>query len=146
MRTLRPGDSLAELSERSLFLAGPTPRAADVVSWRPEALATLDRLGFEGDVLAPEPFTGDFRTQVEWERDGLERAARILFWVPRDLERLPGFTTNVEFGRYVGTGRTLYGRPPGSPKTRYLDWLYREVTGNEPHTELESLLRAALSS
>jgi hypothetical protein len=31
-------------------------------------------------------------------------AAAILFWIPRGLRTLPGFTTNVEFGLDVTTG------------------------------------------
>jgi hypothetical protein len=67
-----------------------------------------------------------------------------VFWVPRDLVTFPGFTTNVEFGRYVGSGRCIYGRPPGSPQTKYLDWLYRKLTGGQPEESLRGTLLAAL--
>jgi len=102
-------------SPPSLFLAGPTPRQAGVLSWRPGALALLARLGFAGTVLVPErrdwSARFDYLDQVEWEFVGLESASVVAFWVPRDLDSLPGFTTNVEFGRYVGSGRCVYGRP-----------------------------------
>jgi len=131
----------------SLFLAGPTPRRAGVPSWRPEALAVLDRLGFAGTVLVPErrdwSAQFDYQDQVEWEFAGLEAATALAFWVPRDLKDLPGFTTNVEFGRYVGSGRCFYGRPDGAPHTRYLDWLYHKLTGRRPANTLEGTLKAA---
>src|SRR6266511_3357557 len=47
-------DQLLQVRQPSLFLAGPTPRSADVPSWRPEALNLLRGLGFAGTVLVPE--------------------------------------------------------------------------------------------
>lgn len=133
----------------SLFLAGPTPRSAGVASWRPETLDILRRLGFAGVVLVPErrdwSVKFDYLDQVEWEYAGLEACSALVFWVPRDVETLPGFTTNVEFGRYVGSGRLVYGRPESAPHTRYLDWLYRKLTGRQPQATLEDTLRAALA-
>jgi hypothetical protein len=61
------------------------------------------------------------------------------------LETLPGFTTNVEFGRYVGSGRCVYGRPEGAPHTRYLDWLYTKLTGKRPEKTLRETLRVAVA-
>ena len=72
-------------------------------------------MGFPGVVLIPERrdwvSSFDYIDQVEWEFTCLEAATVIAFWIPRDLISLPGFTTNVEFGRYVGSGKCVYGRP-----------------------------------
>lgn len=137
-------DQPLEFEGASIFLAGPTPRSDAVRSWRPEAVKILGDLGFAGTVLIPERPNWkagfDYQDQVEWEFAGLERADALLFWVPRDLESLPGFTTNVEFGRYVASGRMVYGRPARRPHNRYLDWLYVKCTGLSPH---ETLLDAA---
>jgi hypothetical protein len=65
--------------------------------------------------------------------------------VPRDPATLPGFTTNVEFGRFVGRKPCVYGRPDGAPHTGYLDWLYNKTTGRRPETTLRATLDAALS-
>jgi hypothetical protein len=85
-------------------------------------LDLLRGLGFAGTVLVPErrdwPAKFNYLDQVEWEYAGLEGCTVIAFWVPRDLQSLPGFTTNVEFGRYVGSGRCVYSRPDGAPHTR----------------------------
>lgn len=64
--------------------------------------------------------------QMGWETDARAKAGAILFWIPRDLRTLPGFTTNVEFGLDVTTGRAVLGCPPDCPnpeRNRYLIWL-----------------------
>lgn len=112
----------------SVFLAGPTPRSQEVASWRPEVIAEFRRRGYRGYLFVPEDRGGKFRgaylDQVEWERRGREeRATCILFWVPRDLKTLPGFTTNVEFGLDARSGKVVLGAPPEAPKMRYLRWV-----------------------
>ena len=133
----------------SVFLAGPTPRTDQVVSWRIQALQILRRTDFPGAVLIPERqdwlSSFDYIDQVEWEFTCLEAATVIAFWVPRDLVSLPGFTTNVEFGRYVGSGKLVYGRPDSAPKNRYLDWLYHKLTSESPCRTLEDTLRVAVA-
>lgn len=134
---------------RSIFLAGPTPRSQDVDSWRPYAIELLEKLNFDGTVLVPEKRDWhtkfNYISQVEWEWEGLENCDAIIFWVPRNLETMPAFTTNVEFGSYVRSWRALYGRPDGSPKNDYLDWLYEKVTKRKPHNDLYSLLLAGVT-
>jgi hypothetical protein len=117
----------------SVFLAGPTPRSDDVPSWRPDAVGQL-AAQWSGPgqlaVLIPEPPSGEnwpyFDAQAEWETVARQAATAILFWIPRDLRTLPGFTTNVEFGLDVTTGRAVLGCPPDCPnpeRNRYLIWL-----------------------
>ncbi|WP_369265818.1 nucleoside 2-deoxyribosyltransferase domain-containing protein [Streptomyces harbinensis] len=119
----------------SVFLAGPTPRADSVPSWRPQALVELARQWTGPDlpeltIYSPESRGGrraaHYDDQVDWETDARERASAILFWIPRDLVHLPGFTTNVEFGLDIGTGRAVLGCPPDCPapeRNRYLIWV-----------------------
>ncbi|UUU44291.1 nucleoside 2-deoxyribosyltransferase domain-containing protein [Streptomyces sp. NBC_00162] len=115
----------------NVFLAGPTPRAAgDVSSWRRAAIDELSAR-WTGEqrltVLTPES-RGSVRAQHYDDQVGWETAARaaahaILFWIPRDLQTLPGFTTNVEFSLDVATGRAVLGYPPDCPnpeRNRYL--------------------------
>lgn len=107
----------------SIFLAGPSLRRdGDAVTpWRQEAIALLNNHGFKDDVYAPEPFYRDHRaTQYQWEREMLSRATVIMFWIPRDMEILPGFTTNIEFGQCLYTGKIVLGFPISAPKMTYL--------------------------
>lgn len=136
---------------KAIFLAGPTPRAENPVpSWRPEALRLLESMGYDGVVFVPEAEDGNwaknYLDQIEWETLGLKLADAIVFWVPRDLDTMPAFTTNVEYGRWVGTYKTVLGHPKNAPKTRYLDALLADVSdGHEEwHPTLEGTLKAAL--
>lgn len=138
--------------EKSIFLAGPTPRSKKIGSWRPEAIKILENLNFTGIVYCPErnfdDRTFDYTNQVEWERQAQEVADVILFWVPRELKNMPAFTTNVEFGYWIGKnkGKVIYGRPANSEKNRYLDKIYFLETGKEPFSELEELLKRTVES
>jgi hypothetical protein len=131
----------------SLFLAGPTPRAGGPESWRPQAIQLLEELGFDGTVYIPEPVDGDWASsyddQVGWEYDALHASTLVVFWVPRS-ELLPGFTTNVEFGYWLCSGKIRYGRPAEAMKNRYLDSMYRLETGLEPHDNLRQLLEDSI--
>lgn len=137
MRVLRPQD-LLNLKANSIFLAGRTSLSTAVETWRTDALRELEKLEFDGDVLVPQPYPQDF----DWEYRGLQFCSLICFWVPLAPDPLPGFN-NVEFGRYVSSGRVLYGRPPNSPETDYLDWLYRRLCDKEPFETLADMLRYA---
>lgn len=133
----------------SIFLAGPTPRSRDVKSWRPEAISILEKIGYKGQVFTPERLVKsekiDYIDQVEWENFGTENCNIIFFWIPRKLPEMPAFTTNVEFGRYVGSGKCLYGRPDDSEKNRYLDWLYKKLNPTrEVQNDLFTLLKFAV--
>jgi len=112
---------------KSIFLAGPTPRSKDVASWRPQACELLKQLGFTGTVLVPELASGavhdSYDHQIHWEWEALNMATVVVFWVPRDLETLPAFTTNVEFGALIASGKVVFGFPEGAPKMRYLEEL-----------------------
>jgi hypothetical protein len=133
----------------SLFLAGPTPREPGTPSWRPEALRILGELGYRGAVVVPEPRSGEWRhsyvDQTSWEAEMRARADLIAFWVPRELARMPGFTTNIEFGEDYDSCRCLYGRPAEAPKTRYLDVRWLDVSGCGPYARLRDLLAECVS-
>lgn len=108
----------------SIFLAGPTPRSAEVSSWRPEALRILDKLDFPGIVFVPEDEHGKWKhsydEQIEWEEEALDKASCIVFWVPRDLKTMPAFTTNIEWGIWQNSGKVVLGAPASAAKMKYL--------------------------
>ncbi len=78
-------------------------------------------------MLVPESadwkLQGEYLDQIHWEWEGLNQATVIAFWVPRQLDTLPAFTTNVEFGLYAASGKVLLGCPHNAPKMRYLEEL-----------------------
>lgn len=125
MKVIYAQESLPDVQVKGLFLAGPTPRDGST-SWRAEALEILQVEGYDGTVYLPEPAKGkrfdelSWEDQVTWEHECLSRADVILFWVPRDLPDLPGFTTNVEFGMWASSGKAVLGYPSWAPHTRYL--------------------------
>lgn len=133
---------------KSIFLAGPTPRSQDVVSWRKEACAILEKMGFDGVVYVPEysnwKSKDNYVDQAMWERKALTAATIIIFWIPRHMPDMPGFTTNVEFGYWLHTGKVIYGRPDDAEKIKYLDWLYEIDYSKKPFNSLQELLKQAL--
>jgi len=138
----------------SVFLAGPTPRAGgEVESWRPAAIdAIRARATFPLTVLTPESRGGiraaHYDDQFEWETAARAVASVVLFWIPRDLEHMPGFTTNVEFGHDAAVHRqVVLGCPPACPnpeRNRYLVALARRY--DRPVCDiLDSTVREALA-
>lgn len=115
---------------QSIFLAGPTPRSSDVESWRPEALKKLAELAFVGEIYVPEASDGrphsEYDAQVHWEWEALKQASVIVFWVPREIVTMPAFTTNVEFGDWVKSGKVILGAPADAPKMSYLRMLAKK--------------------
>ena len=141
-------DEVVLKGKKSIFLAGPTPREEKVASWRVDAVKKLEELGFDGVVFVPEYSTWVPKTnyvdQANWEREALTEATVILFWIPRSLPDMPGFSTNVEFGYWLHSKKVIYGRPDGAPKTKYLDWLYKTDYNEEPFNNLDKLLEYAV--
>lgn len=135
-------------NKKSIFIAGPTPRDRNVKSWRIDACQRLSELGFDGVVYVPEYSTWkpktDYVDQAIWEREALIEATVIMFWIPRSLPDMPAFTTNVEFGYWLHSGKVIYGRPNNATKTKYLDWLYKEDYNKEPIKELDELLKKSI--
>ncbi len=134
--------------KKSIFLAGPTPRGENALSWRNEACKKLENLGFDGVVFVPEYSTwkpkADYVDQAMWERIALTEADVIVFWIPRHLPDMPAFTTNVEFGYWLHTNKVLYGRPNDAEKIKYLDWLYELDYNQKPFTNLDDLLKESI--
>lgn len=136
-------------NEKSIFFAGPTPRDMTLAKWRIEACKYLEELGFDGTIYIPEYKSAkNVEGKVEqemWERKALSNASIILFWIPRELPDMPGFTTNVEFGYWIHSGKIIYGRPDDSVKNGYLDWLYELDTEEKPFNDLKELVNEAAS-
>jgi len=149
MEIIYTGESVPEKYSKSLFLAGPSPRDNNTEGWRKEAIKLLEDLNYDGVLFNPEyrdgdkPDNLDYDSQIDWEDKCLSMADIILFWVPRNLETMPAFTTNVEFGFHANSGRIVFGAPPEAPKNNYLKYYAEKF--NVPMSEtLEDTLSSAL--
>ena len=135
-----------ELNMRSVFLAGPTLRGDDknkYPNWRNDAVQYFQDAKFDGALYIPEPMKSDYGAQIDWEVYHLERATAILFWVPRSTDVLPGFTTNIEFGEWMRSGKIVLGCPPDAEKMRYL--IYRAKKYGAPVLDnLQDTVNAAI--
>jgi hypothetical protein len=121
---------------KAIFLAGPTPRSNDVKGWRPEALEILER--------ADWAVKFNYDDQITWELNGLDYCNVIMFWIPRNMETLPGLTTNVEFGMNIKNNSVIYGRPDGAIHTKYLDTIYQLYTQRNPCKTLQETVECTL--
>lgn len=85
----------------------------------------LRDLGYNGHVFIPEPrgaWSKDYQGQVEWETSALNMADVIVFWVPRDMDKMPALTTNIEWGLWVDSGKVVFGAPDKAESVRYMKW------------------------
>ncbi len=132
---------------KCIFLAGPTPRSPDVLSWRVEAIRFLEERGFDGVVISPEPriYQSDwlYEPQVDWETEGLSRADCILFWIPRDIALMPAFTTNHEHGEWFKSGKIILGAPSNAPRMSYLRYKAKQFFVPQSNT-LEGTIDATI--
>ncbi|MBW5480586.1 hypothetical protein GPJ59_01370 [Streptomyces bambusae] len=111
----------------AVYLCGPTPTDPAEPSWRPDAVAAL-RSAWSGAgrlvVFLPEPVSGGgypaYADQIAWEEDAMRRSDVILFWIPRDMARLPGLVSNIKWGSWCDSGRAVLGAPPEAERMAYL--------------------------
>lgn len=141
----------------SVMLLGPTPRARSlswrrpsswrqpVQSWRPAAVDLFAEM-WRGDdplvVLSPESRGGiradHYDDQVAAELAMMRAATVRMFWIPRCVRTMPGFTTNVEAGMcFAEPERMVLGCPPrcNDPvRNRYLLWHAKRLGIAAPDT------------
>ena len=148
MKTTYVFQSFPQSFHKSLYLAGPTPRDATVASWRPEALQLLKSLGYGGVIFLPESQdrtrNGDYNQQIEWELEAMRRSDVLLFWVPAEKDLLPAYTTRIEFGLQVHTGKVVLGIPQDAFKTHYMERLAKKYR-IAAHGTLEETVQTALT-
>lgn len=138
----------------SIFLAGPMERGCRIEDgWQGEALNLLRARGFDGCVYVPSSKNGiyedgsiPFEDTTKWEWERLGTCDAILFWVPRDNDRLMGYTTNVEFGRYVSMRPThvILGYPEWAIRMEYLEMLYRAECNRASYDRMDRAVEAAI--
>ncbi|MFF4322750.1 nucleoside 2-deoxyribosyltransferase domain-containing protein [Streptomyces sp. NPDC001568] len=127
VRVVHVGQEPPESWAAAVYLCGPTPADPAEPSWRPDAVAAL-RSVWSGAgrlvVFLPEPPAGGgypaYPDQVAWEEDAMRRSDVILFWIPRDMTRLPGLVSNIKWGTWCDSGRAVLGAPPEAERMDYL--------------------------
>ena len=148
MKIVYAQEEFPEAFSKSIMLCGPTPRDEGVNSWRPEAIRILEKLKYDGIVFIPEiknnkDFSYEWEPQVQWEHDAMEMSDCVLFWIPRDMNTLPGLTTNDEWGTYKKSGKVILGCPDDAVKTEYQKHYAKSLTVPFNNT-LEATITAAL--
>lgn len=121
------GQEPPESWDASVYLCGPTPTDPAEPSWRPAALAAL-RAAWDGPgrlaVFLPEPAADGsypaYADQIAWEEESMRRSDVVLFWIPRDMNRLPGLVSNIKWGVWYDSGRAVLGAPPEAERMAYL--------------------------
>lgn len=136
---------------KSIFLAGPSPRNEEVYDWRNDAIKVLESIKYNGTVFIPIPRNTFYKkeknnkwtyyNQIEWECECRNIADIVLYWIPRS-NKLPGLTTNIEFGEDLKSGKVIYGRPSNAMSCRYLDVRAEEQKIEIHETLEETILKA----
>ena len=143
------------IPHKGIFLAGPTLRNGySQNSWRYKALKLFDKFDFDGQIFIPEyepsktfiDTDENIKKQTYWEWEALDKATAIMFWIPRDIKTLPGFTTNIEFGRYTALcpEKIVLGYPSNAPKMRYIELLYQKTTNRKSNTSLVDTVKETI--
>jgi len=120
-----------DFQEKSIFLAGPTPRSNNVKSWRSELIKKLKKINYNGIVLIPEMRNPDdwkkernfaYDKQIKWEEEAMQKADIIVFWIPRKMDTMPALTTNIEFGYWYAKNpsKLIIGIPKDAEKCDYI--------------------------
>jgi len=129
-----------EFPNKTIFLAGPSPRDSKTKGWRQEFIEKMRELGLNDvSVFIPEPqdfFEGtkdldpnfSYSNQIEWEHKGLEMAKYRVFYLARKLPDMMGLTTNIEFGYWFhkAPNSLLVGIPKDSDKNRYIEYIMKK--------------------
>lgn len=146
MQVVYVGQEFPKSFRKSLMLVGPTPRSPTVLSWRPEALRILEKIGYDGVVFVPEREDATWRhsydDQIETEERMLHTADCIVCWVPRDMATMPALTTNDECGTWKYSGKVVFGAPDTAVSVRYQKYYAHKLCIPVSET-LEETLAAA---
>jgi nucleoside 2-deoxyribosyltransferase/8-oxo-dGTP pyrophosphatase MutT (NUDIX family) len=113
MQLVYAGQAYPTVFHKSLYLAGPVPRDANIASWRSHALALLTSLGYDGVVFIPEALPGEASSRNDqpwdWEHEALRHSDVILVWLPAAPETRPDTPNQVELGIQIHLGKVIVG-------------------------------------
>ena len=144
-------EEIPDKLDKSIFLAGPTPRTTAAESWRPEFIEILEQIGYDGVVFIPEYRDGPQKNlakseQIEWEHKCINACDALVFWVAREMRsdfEMLALTTNIEFGLFLSTGKVFAGCPDG---TQHIDY-FKEISKDQLtwHNDMLGLAQEAVS-
>ncbi|MFO0764935.1 MAG: nucleoside 2-deoxyribosyltransferase domain-containing protein [Patescibacteria group bacterium] len=146
------------LGDRQLiFLAGPIQGGPDWQAMAIRALRIFDQEVLIANPRGPEPWHGDYKAQVSWERDHLNHACKhgvVLFWMASEVHHNPrrayAQTTRVEWGRVFERllhheARLVIGMETGFSGRKYIvDMIETETPSIKIHRDLQEACFAAL--
>ena len=139
-------DSFANYNDKwKVFLAGPIQGAP---KWQ------FDLPDIEGVVwISPRRKDYDLNDtthsqQMQWETDALRAANIVLFWIPKEVEDIPGRayaqTTRFELGENIARGKRIilgtYEDFPSRPYFEYKVTKYSNVIGGKVHNSLDECI------
>lgn len=88
------------------------------------------------------------RRYVEWRLRAMSYCLTVMFWIPREMGRLSGLTTNIDFGYMLAQHprRIVLGAPPNAPDIEELRARLNHWRGEEApcYFTLEETINAAL--
>ncbi len=144
------GEDLPNRIEKSIFLAGPTPRLDETKSWRDDAIQLLKDNKYDGVVFIPEARDGkkypNYDDQIHWETKMLDLCDCILFWIPRELNEnfeMLALTTNIEWGKYQRSEKVVIGFPKDSKENRYIEKECNDLSISI-HSTLDNTVKSAI--
>jgi hypothetical protein len=79
---------------------------------------------------------------MAWELEAMRRADILLFWVPAEQDTLPAYTTRIEFGLQMQSGKVVLGMPHDAYQTRYMEKLAQTYQLGVHHTLAETVTAA----
>ena len=127
-----------------VFLAGPIQGAPDWQSTIPE-IEGIEFLNPRRSGELGESFV--WEEQVEWETKALRMSDLILFWVPKEIQKIEGRdyaqTTKIELMENLVRGkRIILGIDPEVHTRRYMEYKAKKYGISKVFTTLEDCLKA----
>ena len=132
-----------------IFLAGPIQGAPDYKSTiikHPKFKKYEDKIIFIDPKRKKfDASTFDYNSQVSWETRYLRMSDIVLFWIPEEVEKIPGRdyaqTTRVEFLECLARKKKIAaGMEETLPLRKYMDYKFKYYQGKELAYTLEETI------
>jgi len=120
--------------KNSIFLAGPIVRGKEN-DWHENAYKIFEkmlenpiykRFNFDVNLITPKRqiILDDKKlvNQIENEKDAMNKSQLIMFWIPREMNKMIGMSTQFELGYWYSKNykKLIVGIPKNAEKVRYI--------------------------